>query len=125
MIHDLRGDYLAVRDQFGHRGLRRTAGVQPRPVVEDGLGANVKSGGTVDHDVFVGVRQPRQHGDGGVDVPVMANSLKIALAQLNFVVGDVAGNAAKIIAAIEDARERLGGLVAGAGLGAPMHEEVR
>jgi NAD+ synthase (glutamine-hydrolysing) len=36
----------------------------------------------------------------------MANALKIALAQLNFVVGDVAGNSAKIIAAIEEARDR-------------------
>ncbi len=35
----------------------------------------------------------------------MANSLKIALAQLNFVVGDVTGNSARIFAAIEDARE--------------------
>lgn len=37
----------------------------------------------------------------------MANSLKIALAQLNFVVGDVTGNAAKIVAAIEEARDQL------------------
>ena len=37
----------------------------------------------------------------------MANSLKIALAQLNFVVGDVTGNSAKIVAAIEEARDQL------------------
>ena len=36
----------------------------------------------------------------------MADSLKIALAQLNFVVGDVTGNSSRIIVAIEEARER-------------------
>jgi NAD+ synthase (glutamine-hydrolysing) len=45
-------------------------------------------------------------GDRSADFPVMADSLKIALAQLNFVVGDVAGNGARIIAAIEEARDR-------------------
>jgi NAD+ synthase (glutamine-hydrolysing) len=46
------------------------------------------------------------NGGNGADFPVMANSLKIALAQLDFVVGDVAGNTARIIAAIEKARDQ-------------------
>ena len=38
----------------------------------------------------------------------MAESLKIALAQLNFLVGDVRGNAAKVIASARHARRELG-----------------
>jgi NAD+ synthase (glutamine-hydrolysing) len=39
-------------------------------------------------------------------VPVMAESIKISLAQLNLVVGDVAGNVRRIVAAIGEAREQ-------------------
>jgi NAD+ synthase (glutamine-hydrolysing) len=45
-------------------------------------------------------------GGTDADFTVMADSLKIALAQLNFIVGDVSGNTAGIIAAIEAARDQ-------------------
>src|SRR2546430_11261634 len=38
----------------------------------------------------------------------MSDSLRIALAQLNFLVGDVQGNAARVIAATRHARSSLG-----------------